>query len=70
MDELSGLPELVRKLALDRYRLLQPHLEQHQPLRPIAIEAGIPYRTAQRWVTRFQRFGLAALARKKRQKAD
>ncbi len=40
MDELSGLPESVRKLALDRYRLLQPHLEQHQPLRPIAIEAG------------------------------
>ena len=66
MDELSGLPESVRKLALDRFRLLQPHLEQNQPLRPIAIEAGIPYRTAQRWVTRFQRFGLAGLVRKKR----
>jgi putative transposase len=66
MDELSGLPESVRKLALDRFRLLQPHLEQNRPLRPIAIEAGIPYRTAQRWVTRFQRFGLAALIRKKR----
>jgi putative transposase len=66
MDELSGLPEPVRKLALDRFRLLQPHLEQNRPLRPIAIDAGIPYRTAQRWVTRFQRFGLAALVRKKR----
>ena len=65
MAELSGLPESVRKLALDR-RLLQPHLEQNQPLRPNAIEAGIPCRTAQRWVTRFQPFGLAALARKKR----
>jgi putative transposase len=66
MDELSGLPESVRKLALDRFYLLQPHLEQNRPLRPIATEAGIPYRTAQRWVTRFQRFGLAALVRKKR----
>jgi hypothetical protein len=66
MDELSRLPESVRKLALDRFRLLQPHLEQNRPLRPVAIEAGIPYRTAQRWVTRFQRFGLAALVRKKR----
>jgi hypothetical protein len=26
MDELSGLPEAVRRLALDRFRLLQPHL--------------------------------------------
>jgi hypothetical protein len=24
MDELAGLPESVRKLALDRFRLLQP----------------------------------------------
>jgi putative transposase len=66
MDELSRLPEAVRKLALDRLRLLQPHLEQNRPLRPVAIEAGIPHRTAQRWVARFQRFGLAALVRKRR----
>jgi putative transposase len=30
MDQLAGLPEDVRKLALDRFRLLQPHLEQNQ----------------------------------------
>jgi putative transposase len=66
MDELAGLPESVRKLALDRFRLLQPYLEQGRPLRLVAIEAGIPYRTAQRWATRYQQFGLVALARKRR----
>lgn len=44
MHELSGLPESVRKLALDRFRLLQPHFEQNRPLRSVAYEAGIPDR--------------------------
>lgn len=66
MDELAGLSEEARTLALDRFRLLQPHLEQNRPLRPVALEAGISFRTAQRWVAQYHRFGLAALARKKR----
>jgi putative transposase len=66
MHELSGLPESVRKLALERFRLLQPHFEQNRPLRAVAYEAGIPYRTAQRWVARYQQFGLGALVRKHR----
>ena len=66
MDELAGLPESVRRLALDRFRLLRPHLEENRPLRQVAVDAGIPYRTAQRWLTRYQQFGLTALARKKR----
>jgi putative transposase len=66
MEELAGVPESVRKLALDRFHLLQPHLGESRPLRLVAIEAGIPYRTAQRWATRYQQFGLAALARKRR----
>ncbi len=66
MDELAGLSEEARALALDRFRLLQPHLEQNRPLRSVALETGIPFRTAQRWVAQYQRFGLAALARKKR----
>jgi len=60
------LPESLRKLALERFYLLQPHLEEGRPLRPLAIKAGISYRTAQRWLRRYQRFGLAALVRKKR----
>ena len=66
MDELAGLSEEARTLALDRFRLLKPHLEQNRPLRLVTLEAGIPFRTAQRWVAQYKRFGLAALARKKR----
>jgi putative transposase len=36
-------------------------------LQSVAREAGIPYRTAQRWVAQYRRFGLAALSRKKRE---
>jgi hypothetical protein len=67
MDHLAALPEEVRKLALDRFRLIQPHLEQDQSLASVARTAGISYRTAHRWVTQYRRFGLAALARKQRE---
>lgn len=33
----------------------------------IAKEAGIPYRTLHRWISRYRRFGLAGLARKPRE---
>lgn len=48
MDELAGLSEEARRLALDRFRLLRPHLEQHESLTSVAKAAGIPYRTAHR----------------------
>ena len=67
MDLLAGLPEDVRKLALDRFHMIQPHLEQNRSLQSVARAAGIPYRTAQRWVAQYRLFGLAALARKKRE---
>ena len=67
MDLLADLPEDVRKLALDRFRIIQPHLEQNRPLQSVARAAGIPYRTAQRWVAQYRLFGLTALARKKRE---
>jgi len=66
MDQLAGLPEGARKLALDRFRLIQPHVEDNRPLTSVAANAGIPFRTAQRWVSAYRQFGLAALARKKR----
>ncbi|MGC9950156.1 MAG: Mu transposase C-terminal domain-containing protein [Bryobacteraceae bacterium] len=67
MDQLVGLTEDARKLALDRFRLIQPHLEQNQSLQSVADAAGVPYRTAQRWVAQYRLFGLAALARKRRE---
>ena len=66
MDQLAGLTEEARKLALDRFRLLQPHLEDECPSKAVAAAAGLPFRTAQRWVSRYQQFGLTALVRKKR----
>ncbi|HLJ17031.1 MAG TPA: DDE-type integrase/transposase/recombinase [Bryobacteraceae bacterium] len=67
MDDLAGLTEEARKLALDRFRLIQPHLEANQPLQSVARAAGVPYRTVHRWVAQYRLFGLAALARKKRE---
>ena len=66
MSELASLSEEARQIAFERFQILQPHLEQERSLRAVAREANIPYRTAQRWVARYRRFGLAALAPKPR----
>jgi putative transposase len=66
MEQLAGFPEGERKLALERFQLLRPHLEENRSLRLVAAEADIPFRTAQRWVSQYQRFGLAALIRRRR----
>ena len=66
MREVAQLSEEVRALALSRYRLLQPHLEQSRTLRSIADEAGVSFRTLQRWVAQYRRFGLLGLVRKER----
>jgi putative transposase len=60
---LAELPGLMRQRALDRYHMLRPHLEQNLPLARVAEEASVPFRTAQRWVSRYRQFGLAGLAR-------
>jgi hypothetical protein len=64
MDELAGLTGEARKRALDRFHPLQPHLENDRPLKAVATAAGIPFRTAQRWVSLYRQLGLAALARR------
>jgi putative transposase len=66
MSELSRLPETDRQVALKRFRLLKPHIEDGQALVGVAREANVPYRTAQRWVALYRRHGLAALARCRR----
>jgi len=45
--------------------MLRPHLEEKRSLRLVAAEADVPFRTAQRWVAPYQRFGLSALIRRK-----
>jgi len=66
MQELLGLSEGDRDIAMERFRCLQPHLEQNRALRLVAAEAGVTLRTAQRWVVLYRTSGLAALARKTR----
>jgi hypothetical protein len=48
MDQLAGLTEEARQFALQRFRLLGPHVEEHLPLRLVPDEAGISFRTGQR----------------------
>ena len=67
MDELTSLQESAREMALERFRIIQPHLEHDRSLSLIARTTNIPYRTMHRWLTRYRRFGLAALARKARE---
>ena len=62
-----SLQESARKIALERFRIIQPYLEQDRSLSVIARKARIPYRTIHRWLTRYRWFGLAALARKARE---
>jgi putative transposase len=58
MSELISLAESNRKIALERFRILQPHLQQGRALISVAKEAGVAYSTAQRWVSLYRKFGL------------
>ena len=60
---LTELPERQRQRAFERYQTLRPHLERDVPLARVAMEAALPLRTAQDWVSRYRRFGLAGLTR-------
>jgi putative transposase len=57
MPDLAGLSDFARQQALERYRKLQPHLEQNVPLLQVARETALPIRTARRWIQRYQRSG-------------
>lgn len=63
---LTELSEAARTLALSRWRVLRPHLEDGVPLARAARDAGVSLRTAQRWLMSFRADGLAGLARRQR----
>jgi putative transposase len=67
MRPLAELSEESRQCALTRYELLESHLNHGRSLRAIAEEASIPYRTMQRWIGLYRKYGLAGLVRKNRQ---
>jgi putative transposase len=67
MQELSGVSEAARDLAMARFRLIQPHLEERRSLQLVAADANLSFRTAQRWVSQYRKLGLAAFVRKTRE---
>jgi putative transposase len=50
-------------VAWRRWQVLTPTVNNEVPLARAAAAAGIPLRTAQRWLSRYQVGGLAGLAR-------
>jgi putative transposase len=51
---------------MERWRVLRPHVEGGVPLTAAARAAGVPLRTARRWLKRYRADGLAGLARRGR----
>jgi transposase len=58
--------EDLREQAMQRWRVLRPHVEDGVSLSAAAEAAGVPLRTAQRWLERYRADGLAGLARRVR----
>lgn len=65
----STLTEEGQAQAMARFAVLRSHLEDDVPLAHAADAASVPLRTAQRWLARFRRDGLAGLARPRRSDA-
>lgn len=67
---LTALTEEQRQLAMQHFAILRPHLEEGIPLTRAARHAGIPVRTAERWLVRYRQRGLAGLIRSARRDAN
>jgi putative transposase len=75
-DDSSTPPALTslndddrHRQAMTRFAVLRPFLEEGVPLTRAAVDAGIPLRTAQRWLARYRKSGLAGLGRPVRRDA-
>ena len=62
----GDMSDVERKLALERYKLLEPHLQHGRELRSVSEGSDVSFRTLQRWVAGYKREGLAGLVRKGR----
>jgi putative transposase len=65
----SQLTEEQRQLAMKRFAVLQPHLEDGVLVACAARHAGVPVRTVERWLARYRHLGLLGLARSARRDA-
>lgn len=60
---LTELDEQQRAVVTRRWPVLRPFVQDGVPLTVAARDAGVPLRSAQRWLARYRSAGLAALAR-------
>ena len=60
----AGLTEQERDLALGRFHILRPCLEDGVPLARVAEQNHLSERTLRRWAKDYRQFGLAGLCRK------
>jgi putative transposase len=63
MPRRGELDEAARAVAWRRWRVLAPAVNDEVPLARAAAAGGIPLRTAQRWLSRYQADGLARTPR-------
>ena len=68
-SSFAALDGQHRKQAMARFAVLRSHLEDDVPLTRAAGEAGIPIRTAERWLARYRQGGLASFVRATRRDA-
>lgn len=64
--DLAGMSAGQRQAALDRWAVLRPHIEDGVTLARAARDAGVPYRTTQRWLANYREVGSAGLVRQPR----
>lgn len=62
---LADYSEQARAQALERFQLLQPHLEDGVVLSTLARQHDVPLRTMQYWLQRYRQHGLAGLCRRR-----
>jgi putative transposase len=65
-DSLAVFSDADRAAAMERFRVLQPHLEIGVPLTAVAEASGHPVRTLRRWAAQYREAGLAGLVRRRR----
>src|SRR5262249_11286755 len=64
-----ALTEAQRQVAMKRFAVLQPHLDEDVPLARAARHARVPVRTAERWLARYRQRGPGGRARPPRRDA-
>ena len=68
-SEAAATEEDQARVAMERFAVLRPHLEEDVPLVHAALQGGVSVRTAERWLARYRKSGLAGLARQVRSDA-